>query len=181
MGWESLSPTVLEIITPFKFILGLSTEPLCQSTSSFCQFFFGYHNISVVDLACLKNPILSYGLTQVCPCPSSLLYVPGPPGDPPRYLEIGFNISGHAMMEKNPTLSVPRHIRTPISSKIILEHTPIPTPFIPSRWETDDWDQQAEGKERAHPQQLPVSLVPCSLSALHVTPGPQPRLPLHHG
>lgn len=67
VGWESLSPTVLEIITPFKFILGLSTEPLCQSTSSFCQFFFGYHNISVVDLACLKNPILSYGLTPSVP------------------------------------------------------------------------------------------------------------------
>lgn len=66
-------------------------------------FFFRFHSVSVIGLACLWNPI-PHGLTpSVHQSKVSFIYR-WTSYRPTRYLQIWFNASGHAMIEKIPTL-----------------------------------------------------------------------------
>ena len=91
MGWVLQYHMPVKSLLPCKLFLGI------------LLFFFRCHSISVVGLACLWNPI-PYGLTpSVHQSKVSFIHC-WTSYRPTRYLQIWFNASGHAMIEKIPTL-----------------------------------------------------------------------------
>ena len=103
MGWVLQYHMPMKSLLPCKLFLGLLIEPFCQSFSSFCFFFFRFHSVSVIGLACLWNPI-PHGLTPSVHQSKVSFIHRWTSYRPTRYLQIWFNASGHAMIEKIPTL-----------------------------------------------------------------------------
>ena len=104
-GWVSQYHMPVKSLLPCKVFLGLLIEPYCQRFSSFCFFFFFQvpQCLYVVGLACLWNPI-PYGLTPSVHQPNVSFVHPWTSCRPTRYLQVWFSASGHAMIEKIPTL-----------------------------------------------------------------------------